>query len=321
MKTLTVEELQNMCLYQTPIYVIEVTPQLATEWLKGFVNNRKFDKNRVSRYKNEMINGDWHLSGDLLKLDEAGRWLDGEHRLRAVISAKKPVKMGVFVVKDKDASLQFDTGKNRTAVDVLRMKGIEYASIMAPLITELFNFVNSNRIGEKTTSVNSYVANVYLTHHMYKEFATIDPNLSLYVDIYGKKDQLMIISKSLMAAIHYVLSTSGSDIVDEFMLLLKQGIPQGINILNKNQIEMTLRCREIIRNLQERHKNDKNKYQRPTPYIITNFIFKTWNYVVRNKYSKTTVIRPEEEYNEPLYIDINKILFYSYYKEKYFQNK
>lgn len=106
-----------------------VTPELAEKLLAGNVNNRRLDTNRVRKYAHEIRSGQWKTTGDTIKIGSKGRVLDGQHRLAAIVEAKTPVTVALATGVDDDVFDVLDTGKSRTAGDVLRIAGVKSASV------------------------------------------------------------------------------------------------------------------------------------------------------------------------------------------------
>lgn len=106
------------------IELISVTPELAAQWLATNTdNNRRISKTTVNRYAQDMIKGKWLVTGEAVKFDTGGRLIDGQHRLSAVVAAKKTVQMCVIRDLPEETMLVIDTGKSRTAGDALKIAG------------------------------------------------------------------------------------------------------------------------------------------------------------------------------------------------------
>jgi hypothetical protein len=80
--------------------IVEVTPAIAQEWLKGNCKNRPLNEAKVAFFAEKMRCGQWQLKGGFpVKRLENGRLLNGQHRLNAVIRAGCPVQLKVTVYK------------------------------------------------------------------------------------------------------------------------------------------------------------------------------------------------------------------------------
>ena len=99
--------------------IITVTPEMAQEWLKHNPNNRNIRYATVKSYALQMIAGDWDITGQAISFDTEGKLIDGQHRLSAVILAKKPVKM--LVATGLRRTFNYDNGRQRQATDAIYM--------------------------------------------------------------------------------------------------------------------------------------------------------------------------------------------------------
>ena len=61
-----------------------ITPELAAEYLRANIVNRKLRPAVVKRYEEEMRQQSWTLTSDAIAFDEEGNLIQGQHRLNAV---------------------------------------------------------------------------------------------------------------------------------------------------------------------------------------------------------------------------------------------
>lgn len=111
------------------IFLLDVTPYIASEMLTTSSGNRKLNMPNVLNLKAEMTNGeyDWR-TGETIKFNNNGVLKDGHHRLKAVIESGTTQTMLVFIGAVK--SEKMDTGKSRSMADSLVMSDNgEYNSI------------------------------------------------------------------------------------------------------------------------------------------------------------------------------------------------
>lgn len=112
-------------------FIQTVTPADAKKWLANNDGNRHISEQTVKGYVMAMRRGEWILTGDPIKFSPEGRLLDGQHRLQAVIEYDKPVQFHIAENVPDEAFTVIDTGKNRTAGDVVSTKGYKYATVLA----------------------------------------------------------------------------------------------------------------------------------------------------------------------------------------------
>jgi hypothetical protein len=128
--------------------VTTVTPELAKKWLATSVGNRSIDAAKVSLYARMMEQGQWKVDHtSALGIDWNGVLRQGHHRLHAVIQSGLNVKFAVVRGIDPATTDIMDTGKSRTAADVLALsRNVKNSSSVAALI----NIINHKKSGLKT---------------------------------------------------------------------------------------------------------------------------------------------------------------------------
>lgn len=82
------------------------------------------------------MDGKWKFNGDTIKVAATGDVLDGQHRLWAVVEAKKPIETIVVHGIDRDAFATIDTVRRmRSGGDVLALNGVaRYRNITAETV-------------------------------------------------------------------------------------------------------------------------------------------------------------------------------------------
>lgn len=113
------------------IEVLEVTPDLAHEWLGHNEGNRNVRSHQVNAYARDMREGRWQFNGDSIRIAADGTLLDGQHRLLAVIKAGIPIQAVVISGLPREAQDTMDAGAKRSASDQLRRRGVARAPIVA----------------------------------------------------------------------------------------------------------------------------------------------------------------------------------------------
>lgn len=105
--------------------ILTITPDLAKGILANNKGNRKLNDNHVNFLTGQMLAGKWLFTGDPIKISHEKRLLDGQHRLQAVVKSGK--SQDFLIAKDLDDEIfnVLDTGKVRTAADVLSTQSIK----------------------------------------------------------------------------------------------------------------------------------------------------------------------------------------------------
>lgn len=104
--------------------LMTITPEIAKQMLLSNGSNRRLRAHRVSKYANDMRNGNWHLTGQTITFGSNGQLLDGQHRLAAVIEADVPVQF--LVVTGAEVVPTYDNGLPRSLADQLYLNGCNY---------------------------------------------------------------------------------------------------------------------------------------------------------------------------------------------------
>lgn len=121
---------------------IVLTPARAAELLEHNKVNRPISDTHVSRLERQITQGKWRFNGDTIKISEDGEVLDGQHRLWAVMGAKKSIDTIVVSGISREAFATIDTlRKPRSGADVLALNGAErYRNITASALQWLIRY-------------------------------------------------------------------------------------------------------------------------------------------------------------------------------------
>jgi hypothetical protein len=105
------------------ISIETITPAVARKMLQANTDNRPLTEAFVQRYASDIQAGQWVNDGSPIRFSCSGRLLDGQHRLMAVVASGGQIDAVVIRGLDDDAFETMDTGKPRTAADVLAING------------------------------------------------------------------------------------------------------------------------------------------------------------------------------------------------------
>lgn len=113
--------------------LVDVTPELAEEWLVNNTHNRKLRENAVLGYARDMEAGRWAENGESIKFAADGTLLDGQHRLAAITLAKVSLRMLVVTGLKVAAQETMDDGRKRSLADALTLRGESNAVVTAAI--------------------------------------------------------------------------------------------------------------------------------------------------------------------------------------------
>ena len=102
-------------------YNVNVTPELARQWLDIARFNRDINYALVAKYVRLMKAGLWRTTRQGIALTKTGVLIDGQHRLLAVIKSDQTVPMTVFVEEPEENFEFIDCGRNRSHLEMMRL--------------------------------------------------------------------------------------------------------------------------------------------------------------------------------------------------------
>lgn len=112
-----------------------ITPELAQMFYENLAVNRKLRPNHVDYFVTEMLQGTFKTTHQGIAINTAGKTIDGQHRLAAII--KSGVSVMMFIAWDCDAVKAIDwpcdNGIPRTAADIMEVNRLESALVDAAL--------------------------------------------------------------------------------------------------------------------------------------------------------------------------------------------
>jgi len=123
--------------------VVDVSPQLAAEWLTRNTNNRPLSKNTVQQLAGQIQRGEWQLTHQGIAFDEDGTLIDGQHRLAAIVKAGITVPLTVTHGVPRTAFTVMDTGRKRTGRDALALAGEANATHLAAALRGLHLYLHA----------------------------------------------------------------------------------------------------------------------------------------------------------------------------------
>lgn len=116
------------------IEIVDITPDLAAEWLTKNTHNRHSRPRTVNAYAADMLAGAWRWNGESIKFAKDGKLLDGQHRLLAIVQSGVTVRMVVVWDLDDETQETMDGGTKRKFSDALTLRGERNASVLGAVI-------------------------------------------------------------------------------------------------------------------------------------------------------------------------------------------
>ena len=233
--------------------VVEITPELAREWLEMNGKNRPINQAHVERLAEEMKGGRWKLNGDTICLNGSSL-IDGQHRLSAIVKAGVSVKTLVVTGIDSDTFATKDIGRRRGAADVLSILGEVNTNVLAGALLLVHRYDNGSLLNTKLFRGGSSPTKI-------AELLEAYPDIRESVRVtYAVRN---MVASSVIAAAHFITARIDRESADLMLRDLRDGAG-----LNYGDPVLLLRNRYLS------NENSKGKLGRV--YILALYI-KAWN--------------------------------------------
>lgn len=193
----------------------DVTPELASEWLKLNTLNRPKKLHKIALYAADMKAGHWPRTGATICFSRSGRLLDGQNRLQAIVDSGITVRMLAVWDLDDDIFDVIDGGARRTASDVLVIEGYEgwVAACGAAAARIALNMMNR---------CLPYAMN--FSPQSIRRFVNDHPDLMSSVEFIETVPRRPApLPHSAAAALHFFMAKRDSDLADLLMTQLYRG--------------------------------------------------------------------------------------------------
>jgi hypothetical protein len=204
------------------IEMVEVTGELAAQWLDANVSNRTVRRRKVNMFKRDMLAGNWRTIGDPVRFDLNGKLVDGQHRLIALVEANeesaKPITVLLLVVRgvDPDDQVVMDTGTPRSAADQLKMRGYENYPLLAAATKWLIFWDRRQLYVESSLKA--------VTHMEIMEYVDNNPPLLDVIAQVAKLRTHIDMPASYVAVAYYICFRIEAEEAHEFFQQLSDGI-------------------------------------------------------------------------------------------------
>jgi hypothetical protein len=251
--------------------------------------NRPFNEAYARHLAAEMLAGRWHLTHQGVAVGTDGKLVDGQHRLSAIVYAAEMeptirIPMMVTTGVDPATFLAVDTGRKRTAADMLGIQGHKNRTTLAAVLKLIYCWdTTRNGSWHKVTVSNELLEQVYVAH----------PGASASTEVAQQLSKGARLLPGAAGLAHYVVESAqvtqiGHDLHDRFVTGLATGasLPDG---------DPRLALRNTIANLRA-SRRAMNAQMHVAMYI------KAWNLWVAERTRQTIAWRDNESMPEPTVI-------------------
>jgi len=201
-----------------------ITPERAQELIERAKPNRIIRPLIVSGIAADMLTGRWVCNGETIIIAPSGRILDGQHRLLGCITSGVPFQTYISYDVPEDAFDTIDSGRVRTAADILQTKGYTTTNITAAASRYAQNYISG---GSLENSIPRLLVTGFVVRHPYIN------TICKIVDGSGK-----MLPRTALSTVLFLANTNRSYEVEADKFL--EGVHTGVN-LQKGDPRLTFR--------------------------------------------------------------------------------
>lgn len=196
--------------------VVTLTPLLAQLLLERNPINRPISKHNAMSLGSDMASGRFRFNGASIVLSNTGKLNDGQHRCQQVLATKVPIRTVIAFGADDEARFTNDTGKSKSASNLLHMKGRKYTHALAAAINYYLQWQTAGFIaygGGTQVPTKAQIVNAA------DELKGIDKSVEFTAD-----SMKTVRSHAVLAFCHFVFKRrAGVEAADEFIRKLIEG--------------------------------------------------------------------------------------------------
>ncbi|MFY0406894.1 hypothetical protein [Solicola sp. PLA-1-18] len=196
------------------VEVRDVDPATAETWLGLNQNNRNVRRAVVDSYARDMASGEWALNGETLKIDQAGKLIDGQHRLSAVVQAGVTVPMIVVRGVEAEAMDTVDAGAKRTYADALKLRGETNPATLASVARRAVMWERGMRTN--TGAIRPTAREMHA-------FVEANPRVRTSADLASRLANRERLPASVIGLCHFLFSDLDPDEANTFLLRVADG--------------------------------------------------------------------------------------------------
>ncbi len=246
--------LQKIDMAKKAAYIMNVTPEMASQMLEKNSNNRNVSQRSLNHYIRQIREGQWEFNGDTIRFRKDGVLMDGQHRLLSIVETEKTMECVLITGIRKEAMATIDTGKGRTVADHLKLEGKFNASNF-PAISAAISVIFRFQKGKYTETKDR------LTGAEAISFLEQNPGLLRSAEATANPDLWRLTTPSIAISCHYLFSKIDRFKAEEFFMRLKTGV-------NLGQGSPILKLRTELQGMRDATKRRGGRNQRVLVYYM-----------------------------------------------------
>lgn len=201
-----------------------VTPEEAGLWLLKNISNRPISEYNIQYLLDQMRRKKWEISTDAIGFDTEGNLINGQHRLMALIRYNKPLEMLVGWGYKREAFNVIDTGRIRTAGDVLGANGVSNPNAKSAIAKFVMEF-RKNHFYDRDSKKKSGISNADVL-----KFVQENPEIHEIHDITLKHcRKFKPIENRFIAGLYWIFRDIDKPTADNFIELYGSGAGMAVD--------------------------------------------------------------------------------------------
>lgn len=202
--------------------VESITPEMASILLELNYDNRTINETVVRAYAEAMKEGEFLSGGGTISVSDSNRLIDGQQRLTAIIRSGKTISLKTEFSQPEKLRAVVDTGRTRTAGDILYMAGYKNGTLLAAMLT-MISAYDENRI----TPLN--IPRPVPKRNLEELVRSMQPDIITSCHWGRSANALKLGPGGMLGALHFLISrraveTNRTARAEDFLNKLKSGV-------------------------------------------------------------------------------------------------
>jgi len=256
-------------------HFVNVTPEIASQWLTFNRNNRVITRKKVDEYAADMLAGKWRENGDTIRFSNTAKLLDGQQRLTAIVETGLKIRVLVVTGLDDESQPTMDTGRPRKGRDVLEIEGLEpwESKVAATALNLIINHDQGKGIHFHGARTNQEIRDYWLEH----------PRVASSLRVVKALPRVKpVIKHSQALALHYIFSRQDEHAATAFV----EALFDGVNISRDS----------ALYHLRDMLLRDAMSGKRRSAYDMYYMVITAWNRDITGKKTSTNAsLRPNQD--------------------------
>jgi hypothetical protein len=198
---------------------------------------RRLRQRKVVTYAKDMLDGNWHLNGETVGVNELGQTANGRHRFTALVlaategvgspggmdyrPAQPDIAIDMLVVRGikVEAVNTIDTGMNRFYRDVLEIRGVSNATLVAAATRKFWAWKN----GMYYSGAGNLGGQVASFSELDRFYEKNEDKIEIGTEYGGIHYRDARLAPTTLSLAHMVLHEISADEADEFLTMVVTG--------------------------------------------------------------------------------------------------